>query len=234
MAFNFGAVVRVGEPVDSAFYPVLLDRRGEFERAAGERNIAVFTAKGLTVQRAEDGRSGDLFNLQNAEFQWVLTDRRLVMSCGKYDKGTKWFGFGWGWVVAILFSKATAAVRRRGKCLVGQLDLRWIKLIKYQENHGRLRPGVIIISYHDGTAEGALVPVHLTLYFDKQVKVQPLAQQIVDAATKMHLDEAHRLTDDERTRLEGGLKLAPFDPADKDLVHRQIPGALPASAEAAA
>ena len=95
----------------------------------------------------------------------LVTDQRLVFSCGKFQKGSTWFGFGMiGAPVALAatgISHARAVRRRQGKIAAGQVRFEWPANVMLQTQKVLGSPtGVLVLTCVE---EEATTFLHLTM-----------------------------------------------------------------------
>jgi hypothetical protein len=64
--------------------------------------------------------------VENVRIDLYITDARVALACSKYDKGGGWLGSPGAMVLLNAGSMALAAIRRRGKMLVGQVRYPWL------------------------------------------------------------------------------------------------------------
>ena len=67
-----------------------------------------------------------IFRCSKVRICVYITDARVAFACSKYDKGGGWIGTPGAMLVMNVASKSLAAVRRRGKMMVGQVRYPWI------------------------------------------------------------------------------------------------------------
>jgi hypothetical protein len=70
-----------------------------------------------------------VFRDRKIKIDLLVTDARFAPACSRYDKGGGWVGGASAMVVANAVSKARAAIRSRGKMLVGQVRYPWIQRV---------------------------------------------------------------------------------------------------------
>ena len=134
-----------------------------------------------------------------------VTDARFALACSKYDKGGGWMGSPGTMVAANAISKARAAMRSRGKMLVGQVRYPWIQKVGCSPKTGWASEEQLI--FHETAKGGAAV---LTLTLPKDVDSTLAAAEIIRRVAR------YRLTNEEldastREQLE---RLAEAEPSD--------------------
>ena len=111
-----------------------------------------------------------------------LTDARFVLACSKYDKGGGWVGGAGVMIVANSVSKARAAMRSRGKMLVGQVRYPWIQKVGFSPKTGWASEEKLI--FHETTKGGATA---LTLTLPKNIDSSLIAAEVARRLARYRL-----------------------------------------------
>lgn len=172
--FQLGLLLPVPGPEANTI--LLEDRDG--------KDIQRLTATAVDFNAA--GRTA--FRDQRVSIDVLITDARVAIACSRYDKGDGWFFFGGGSAMALeaLFtgvSKARAAVRSRGKMLVGQVRYPWIQRVGGSSNTVRTRDEELILETSAGTG-GAM---RTTLTLSKGLRAEEAVSEIVRRAARYRL-----------------------------------------------
>lgn len=144
-------------------------------------DVIAVPVKGLTLRLNANGSSRRLGSVSDAKVTLYVTDARVAFACSKFDKGGGWIG-GVGTMVAFnSVSKVRAAMRRRGKMLVGHVRYPWLRSVGGSPKRGfgdeeRLR---LVVPPPDG--DGWLV---LNLDLPKNVDSPSLAADIARRAAR--------------------------------------------------
>lgn len=138
-----------------------------------------------------------------------LTDARFALACSKYDKGGGWVGSAGMMIAANAVSKARAAIRSRGKMLVGQVRYPWIQKVGSSPKTGWASEEKLI--FHETTKAGATT---LTLTLPKDLDAALVAAEVTRRLARYRI--AHEELDtDTRQQLQ---QLAGVKPADATAV----------------
>ncbi len=86
------------------------------------QDVVQFEVTGLAL----DYKGNQVLRVAGIHAAAVITDARVAVACTSYDKGGGWVGDPVSMVLLNAASKARAAVRSRGKSLVGQLRYPWL------------------------------------------------------------------------------------------------------------
>jgi hypothetical protein len=134
-----------------------------------------------------------------------LTDARFALACSKYDKGGGWVGGAGVMIVANSVSKARAAIRSKGKMLVGQVRYPWIQRVGCSPKTGWASEEKLI--FHETTKGGATT---LTLTLPKDVDSSLVAAEVTGRLARYRLAN-EELDASTREQLE---RLASAEPSD--------------------
>jgi hypothetical protein len=134
-----------------------------------------------------------------------LTDARFALACSKYDKGGGWVGGAGVMITANAISKARAALRSRGKMLVGQARYPWIQRIGSSPKTGWASEEKLI--FHETTKGGATT---LTLTLPKNVDSSLVASEVTRRLAQYRLAN-EELDASTREQLE---RLTSAEPSD--------------------
>jgi len=213
---------------DQALLPALgPDRLPVLE--PGETVLATLTARGLALYRDKLASDRCYFRTSEVPIRLTLSSTRLLLTCDKFERGGGWRSPSPGMMLAAnAISKARAASRTRGRVLVGQMRLRWIARLGYQERHNRKSANTVRLVAQD--ASGPSVLVEITL--DKHTSPHAFTQAVLDAAVAVHQGEPRRLTAEQQDAL-ASLSLPRFEPASGQLAIVDIPAALVVARETA-
>ena len=96
------------------------------------KSVQRLTASAVVFQVG--GRT--VLNDRKIKIDLFVTDARFALACSKYDKGGGWIGSPGVMVAAKAISKARAAIRSRGKMLVGQVRYPWIQKVACSPKRG--------------------------------------------------------------------------------------------------
>lgn len=134
-----------------------------------------------------------------------VTDARFALACSKYDKGGGWVGSPGMMIAANAISKARAAMRSRGKMLVGQVRYPWIQKVGSSPKTGWASEEKLI--FHETTKGGATL---LTLTLPKDVDSSLVAAEVTRRLARYRLAN-EELDGSAREQLE---RLAEAHPSD--------------------
>jgi len=126
-----------------------------------------------------------------------ITDARFALACSKYDKGGGWVGGAGTVIVFNSVSKARAALRSRGKMLVGQVRYPWIQRIGSSPKTGWASDEKLVFDTSAGQ-DGAM---RLTVTLPKNVEAARVACEIAQRAARYRL-ASEDIETDARTALE--------------------------------
>ena len=179
---------------------------------ATEKNLILMEDRdGADVQRltasAVECRVGgkSVVKARKVKIDLFLTDARFALACSKYDKGGGWVGGAGMMITANAISKARAAIRSRGKMLVGQVRYPWIQTVGSSPKDGWASEEKLI--FHETTKGGATT---LTLTLPKNVDSSLLAAEITRRVARYRLAQ-EQLDASTREQLE---RLAQAQPSD--------------------
>lgn len=186
-------VLDVPEPgIDDA------DERGLiFPVPGGEKNTVIFEPRdgddvqSLTATALEfklNGRTA--IGVRKVRLDLFVTDARFAFACSKYDKGGGWVGGVGTMIVFNAVSKTRAALRSRGKMLVGQVRYPWIEWVASARKKGWTSDEKLLMQCRD--EEGKTLRLVLTL--PKNIEAAKVAAEIACRAARYrlacgHLDE---------------------------------------------
>ena len=211
--------IRVQEPhEDGYWYPVpSADKNGVvFDLDDGSPAPTVMSKSlhvhvgGKTVIKASEIKA-DLF----------ITDTRVGLACTKYDKGGGW----WGGPTALALnagSKALAALRRRGKTLVGHIRYPWLVSVLYTTRTGMFSDENIRLTCTVPTKDG-YAPLIVTLQLPKTTSAQMVATEITQRAARFKLNAVPNLRDADRAALTNLLNPSPPTPQKNVFVGWDFP-----------
>jgi hypothetical protein len=134
-----------------------------------------------------------------------LTDARCALACSKYDKGGGWVGGAGVMIVANSVSKARAAIRSRGKMLVGQVRYPWIQRVGYSPKTGWASDEILI--FHTAIKGGATA---LSLTLPKNVDSSLVAAEVARRLASYRL-ENEELEASVRDQLQALTQAQPSD-----------------------
>lgn len=127
--------------------------------------------------------------VEDVTIDCTITAQRFAFSCVKYDKGGGWYGGG----AAILLdaaSKIRAAVRRRGKCLVGHIPFSTVMQVGYMSQRRLLfsseQVRFIVCENIEGTDFRIMVDFQLQKGLSAQFVAHDLAQRIAALRLAQH------------------------------------------------
>jgi hypothetical protein len=205
LAMSFAMLaVRTADEEDGRLYPIPGKERGSVETEGWDGQPLRLTGGSVTVQELSSGTWRTLQRLRDVKLDLLITDSRLVVSCGKFDKGGGWVGFGGGGALFALaangVSKARAAHRRHGKLLVGQVRYPWLRCVGYKPkagwgSHEEIRLGVVTKS-----GEGERQELFLDIALPKNVDSAAVARAVVTRAAAYRLAYTE-VADDDRPKL---------------------------------
>lgn len=157
----------------------------------------------------EQGAARPVMRARDIRGHVLLTESRIAVACSRYEKGGGWWGFGDGALLALPLnagSHALAAMRRRGKMLVGQVRYPWIESVYGQNKVGRKGAEAIRIVVNLGGKRR----VHLDLTLPNDIDAMAVATELIRLAAKFRLaHDPSPLGEQERERL---LALADLEP----------------------
>jgi hypothetical protein len=152
----------------------------------------------LTAKSAEMTRNGKtVFKVSDVKIDVFITDARVALACSKYDKGGGWIGSAGAMIVFNAGSKALAAMRRRGKMMVGQVRYPWIARVGSTAKTGWLSEERLVF---DAKVSADTV-LRLTLELPKNVDAGRIAAEIARRGAAYRLASEGQLADDERAAL---------------------------------
>jgi hypothetical protein len=170
-------------------------------------NITKLSAKSVKLERAGKQvlRSSDI------SIDVYITDARLAIACTKYDKGSTWYGGVGVMVVGNAITKSMAAVRRRGKMLVGQARYPWIQRVGSTSRIGTGTEERLIIDapHRDGSM------FRLTLQLPRNIDAAKVASGIANRAAAFRLACDPAVNDEMRMQLEALATAGPLPPSPK-------------------
>lgn len=168
---------------DGVLYPLpTLDVNGILLDGDDGECAPLITATTVHLQeRGQQGRkNATLLKAAEIKASINITDARVAIACTKYDKGGGWIG-GPTALAANAVSKARAAVRRRGKSLVGHIRYPWLWSVGYIEKTGWLSDEQLRLVAIDKTgSEKRILLLDLTL--PKSTSAEKVAREIVQRA----------------------------------------------------
>jgi hypothetical protein len=149
-----------------------------FESRDGEA-IESLTAKALEFKVGNRTR----LRVRKVRVDIFITDARVVVACSKYDKGGGWVGGATAMVVFNAVSKARAAVRSRGKMLVGQVRYPWLRWVAGvpKSGFGGEESLMLQCAAEDGSS------MLLKLSLPKNIDAVRVAAEIADRAARYRL-----------------------------------------------
>lgn len=86
------------------------------------RDIIRFDVAGFALEY----KGTQVLRVSGVHAEGLVTDARVTIACTSYDKGGGWVGDPVSMVLLNAASKASAAVRSRGRILVGQVRYPWL------------------------------------------------------------------------------------------------------------
>ncbi|GEM_PF-2022953 len=204
-AFEDGLLLPI--PGDGANSIVLEERDGSDIRRLTAKSFALFE-DGKKVCGADDIRL-DVF----------ITDARLALACSKYEKGGTWFG-GVTALALTAGERAVAAVRRRGKMLVGHVRYPWIAKVGSTSKFGWTTEERMILRFK--TQQGVMADLYLT--FPKHADAAGLAAEVAQRAAAYRLISDPDLKAKEIARLEelGRALRIVADPSEKTVINFHV------------
>ena len=204
MDFNCFTVRDYADSDNDPMYP----RADEFSRSVALEEsdgdqVMRAVGTGLELVHQGENKRHRQIGLEQIKVEIVVTDSRIGFAVPKYDKGGGWLG-GAGAIALNAASKVRAAVRSRGKCLVGHVKYPWLTVIGHgayfslmgNRKHDQLRIGY---SFRSGSAQ---VDVWLEIDLASDVNGHALATEILNRAVDHRLDHHPSLTDEQRGKLE--------------------------------
>jgi len=162
---------------------------------APEKNCLVTEPRdGDRVQRltatAVDFKHGGrtAYRSRKIKIDLFITDARFALACSKFDKGGGWNFWGGGSALALdvafnSVSKARAALRSRGKMLVGQLRYPWVHRVGSSSKKGRASGDQLALDASAGP-NGAM---RLILTLPKNIEAAFVASEIAQRAARFRL-----------------------------------------------
>lgn len=204
MTFNVFAI-RSGDDIgDDHLFPELSPHgeRYPIQLSAEDTNVASFVAKSVRVNRTSGaGRKIEVLKVVDVRLDVLLTGSRVIFHCEKYDKGGGWGGLGAAGVavsvVANGVSKARAAIRRRGKALVGQIRYPWLVGVVAKPKKGLGTNDQLTLLIQD--SEGETVGVEVS--FAKGTPVLGMARDIAQRAARHRLENRSEISEADRAEL---------------------------------
>lgn len=191
-----------GEGEPGSIYPVINDEAdGVVPEPEDGSNVATFAATSVTKYLVgATANHKDAF-VTDVKITCSITDSRFYFACPKYDKGGGWYGGGAA-VALNLGSKAIAAVRRRGKCLVGQIRYSNMAQVGYLSKPRRFAPTEALTLYvpERGTEKPFFTKVQFVLA--KGESARDMANDIARRTARYRLAQADYESDEERAVLE--------------------------------
>ncbi|MEM9463975.1 MAG: DUF2510 domain-containing protein [Actinomycetota bacterium] len=161
-------------------------------------NVKRAVASAVVLARDGDKRQVEL-RLEQIKAEIVVTDTRVAFAIPKYDKGGGWYG-GATALALNAASKARAAMRSRGKCLVGHIHYPWLDAVShgaYFSMLGNRKNDQIRLGYSWRDASGRQVDMWVELQLTRDVNGHALANEILQRAVRQRLS-LHPTLDDER------------------------------------
>jgi hypothetical protein len=226
VAMSFAMLaIRTADEEDGRLHPIPGEEKGSVRMEQWDGQPLRLAASSITVQELRSGKWRTLQQVRDVKLDVLVTDSRLLVSCGKFDKGGGWVGFGGGGVLFALaangVSKARAAHRRHGKLLVGQVRYPWLRCVGYKPKAGwgsneELRLGVVTKS-----GEGERQELFLDLALPKNVDSAAVARAVVMRAAAYRLAYTE-VADEDRPKLvelSEGPALASPEPKKFALYH---------------
>jgi hypothetical protein len=187
--------------------------------------VVEIPVKGLTLRLNANGSSRRLGAVSDVKVTLYVTDARVAFACSKFDKGGGWIGGIGTMVVFNSVSKMRAAMRRRGKMLVGHVRYPWLDSVGGSPKRGfgdeeRLR---LVVPPPDGN--GWLL---LDLDLPKNVDSPGLAADIARRAARHRI--AHGA---DAGALASALEARPLVGEKKKFALHEIEGAVPPGEQSA-
>jgi hypothetical protein len=203
------------------------------------------TEKNMIVMEGRDGKNVQRLTAHAVEFKVggrtafkdrkvkidvFVTDARFALACSKYDKGGGWVGGAGMMITANAISKARAAIRSRGKMLVGQVRYPWIQRVGSSPKAGF---GSEEKLYFETTVKG-VGSASVTLFLSKNVDAAQVAAEIARRAARYRL-ASEQLDQETRDLLEPFTSVQPLAPgaSARDIRWFTLPRALAVDEESA-
>jgi hypothetical protein len=149
-----------------------------FEPRDGD-SIRSFTAKAIEFKVGER----TMLRVRKVRIDVFVTDARIAVACSKYDKGGGWVGGATAMIVFNTVSKARAAVRSRGRMLVGQVRYPWLRWVASAPKTGFSSEEVVAL--HCAAEDGTTMTLRLTL--PKNIEASRVAAEVADRAARYRL-----------------------------------------------
>lgn len=233
MSWNI-MTVRSGDDIDDdTLYPVLgaVDSALVIDVDERDGQVQTVRAKGLTVFE-NTGRLEKRISVQDVKIDVYLTDRRIAISCEKWDKGGGVIGFGGAGIAFALaangVSKIRAAVRRRNKAFVGHVRYNWLSAAGSSAKTGwasneQLR---LVCTEQAGGRTRSLI---LELTLPKDVEAATVAANITRRTARFRLQYDSTLSSADRAALEASTRAVRLANDPSSFAFHQLPGSQPAN-----
>lgn len=155
------------------------------------------------VELRTQGRTA--FQNRKIKIDLFITDARFALACSKYDRGGGWIGSPGAMILFNTVSKTRAALRSRGKMLVGQIRYPWIQRVGSSPKTGWTSNEKLVFDTTAGKDGG----MRLTVTLPKNIEAARVACEIARRAARYRL-ASEDVDADTRTALEQLTAAEPF------------------------
>lgn len=203
MTWTLLAIRELGDGMDGVRYPVpTSDRNGIVLDDWDGCCAPVVTATRIELQElvGDSTKPETILRAESVKVSIYITESRVAIACSKYDKGGGWVGGA----TALAFnavSKARAAIRSQGKCLVGQVRYPWLSAVGFSPKTGWLSDETLRLVAVERSG-GVETKYLLDLTLPKSISAEKMAREIAQRAARFRLARTSMDSEKERARME--------------------------------
>lgn len=193
---------------EGLLFPVPLEERDTIKTEQRDGSVRNLNCVAIAVRLP--GEKRPIMRARDIRGRVLITESRITVACSKYEQGGGWWGVGGGALLALPLnagSHALAAVRRRGKMLVGQVRYPWIEGVYGQNKEGFKGTEVLRVIVNLGGTKR----VHLQLTLPNNVDAAAVATELIRRAAQFRLaHDPDPLEDAQREKLANLANLEPL------------------------
>ncbi len=203
--FNCVTVRDYADTQNTAMYPRADGTTNSIhlDRSVDGTNVKRAVGRSLEISHLGQTKQHQQVFLDEVKLELLVTDQRVAFAVPKYDKGGGWYGGATALMINAA-SKARAAIRTKGSCLVGHIHYPWLSHVDHtayysmmgNRKHDRLRLG-----YSVRGANGQQIDVVVAIDLARDVSGHGLAEEIVKRAAAYRLERHPDLKEEQRQDL---------------------------------
>src|SRR4051794_15666780 len=201
MSFDI-VTIRGVDTYDDWLYPTLSDDGAAFPIATDGTdgpNITVLRASKLEVHTSTPAGLDLILSRSDIKIDVLITDCRLAFYCERYDKGGGWVGTPGAMLISNAVSKTRAAIRSRGKVLVGQVRYPWVAATAAQSKTSWLTEEMLRLMVRE-RENGGIRTLLLDLTLRKAHDAASAAQEVAVRAARHRLARGESMEPAEREK----------------------------------